>query len=72
MLITKLNAIIAVLGVLPTFMTGTTVVVFVTQGGLVLSRDSKTTLRDANFTATGETEQSKFVIIQNRIAVASI
>jgi hypothetical protein len=72
-LIKKLNAVATLVSVLcPTFMSGTTVVVFVTEKGVVLSTDSKTTLRDANYSATGEIEQAKFVIIQNRVVVAAV
>jgi hypothetical protein len=74
LLVTKLNAITAVIGILcPTFMAGTTLVVFVTERGIVLSSDSKTTLRNSDFsTSTGEIEQEKFVIIQNRVVVAAV
>jgi hypothetical protein len=70
---TKISAIAAAGCILfPTFMSGTTVVVFVTNAGIVLSADSKTTLRDSNFSSTGEIEQPKLTIVQNRIVITTI
>jgi len=51
---------------------GTTVVVFITQNGIAVSSDSKTALRNSDYSVTGYINQSKFVIIQNRIVIAAI
>jgi hypothetical protein len=57
----------------PMFMRGTTVVVFVTEKGIILSSDSKTTLHNSDFSkSAGEIEQEKFVVIQGRIVVIAI
>src|SRR5580704_4911434 len=72
MLIRKLQAAFLVLLCAPFPVNGTTVVVFITQGGVVVSSDSKTVLRNDDFSAAGAIEQPKFVIIQNRIVVTAI
>jgi len=72
-LITKLYAIIFLLATLwPTWLIATTVVVAVSKDGIVISTDSKTTFRAADFSETGEREQSKFVIVKQRLVVIAI
>ncbi|MGB2675751.1 MAG: hypothetical protein WAN12_01535 [Candidatus Acidiferrum sp.] len=58
--------------VLPVPLTATTVVVFIANNGIVVSSDSKTVSRSADFSAVGEVDQPKFVVLQNRIVVAAI
>jgi len=51
---------------------GTTVVVFITTGGIVISSDSKAVLRTPDFAVAGEEDRAKFVILKKRIVVGTV
>jgi hypothetical protein len=56
----------------PVRLVGTTVVVLITNNGVVVSSDSKTKLHHPDFSDAGDKQQTKFVIVQKRIVVAAI
>jgi Protein kinase domain len=58
--------------IFPSQIRATTVLVFIVPNGLVISSDSKTVKRDSAYQATGELNQAKLVILENRIVVAAI
>lgn len=58
--------------IFPAPLAATTVVVFVANNGIVVSSDSKTVNRNADFSAAGSEDEAKFVVLQNRIVVAAI
>jgi hypothetical protein len=57
---------------IPIRLPATTVVVIIAPNGMVLSSDSMTTNRNADYSAAGSFDQAKFVMIQQRIVVAAI
>ena len=72
MLTRKCQAVVLAFLLVPFPAKGTTVVVFITQNGIAVSSDSKTVLRNSDYSSTGYINQAKFVIVQNRIVVAAI
>src|SRR5579862_1956968 len=71
MLVRKFYALLLLLFI-PLNANGTTVVVMVTKDGIAFSSDSKTNLRNGDYSVYGVMDQSKFVIIQNRIVIAAV
>lgn len=56
----------------PTPLAATTAVVVVTEQGIVMATDSKTTVRVADFSTFGELTTRKLVLVQGRIVIACI
>jgi hypothetical protein len=74
MSVARFNTIVLVLCVVyPAPVMSTSVVIFVANNGVVISTDSKTALKNGDFSVSvGEKEQPKSVILQGRLVVTAI
>lgn len=54
-----------------TNLSATTIVAIITKNGIVISSDTKTVSRQSDYSTNGALEQSKAVVIENRIVIAA-